>query len=316
VKLTQSAFGETNPTAPRRRAASALLICIVAIAAGFLLSACVSPDAGVATAQSPAAAEPIPEEDDQMQFIGVWDGSLTVPGAEIQITVKFLTNPTATDDRPEIAATMDIPAQLAYELPLSNVTASGTLPGETVHFELVTSGPTLIADGEINADLTISGQFTQGAASGGFGLSRVADLSDTALPPATQASAGTESEVSIRSDGVAINGALLLPTGVTDSDSSPVPLVIIVPGSGPTDRNGNTPLIPGRNDSLKLLAEGLASHGIASLRYDKRGIAGSVYEGFKEEDLTFGDLVNDLLGWVLWADARNDISGVFLAGHS
>src|SRR5262249_28485309 len=44
---------------------------------------------------------------------------------------------------------------------------------------------------------------------------------------------------------------------------------------GPTDRDGNNPLVPGRIDLLKLIAELLARNGIASLRYDKRGVAAS-----------------------------------------
>jgi hypothetical protein len=46
----------------------------------------------------------------------------------------------------------------------------------------------------------------------------------------------------------------------------------MVAGSGPTDRNWNSPLIPGSNGSARLLAEALAQAGIASLRYDKRGV--------------------------------------------
>ncbi|GAF14580.1 hypothetical protein JCM19045_3902 [Bacillus sp. JCM 19045] len=36
----------------------------------------------------------------------------------------------------------------------------------------------------------------------------------------------------------------------------PVPVALIIAGSGPTDKHGNSPLLPGRNDNLKLLAEG------------------------------------------------------------
>jgi hypothetical protein len=52
----------------------------------------------------------------------------------------------------------------------------------------------------------------------------------------------------------------------------PFPAVVMVAGSGPTDRDWNSPLLPGSNGSARLLAEELARAGIASLRYDKRGI--------------------------------------------
>jgi len=50
---------------------------------------------------------------------------------------------------------------------------------------------------------------------------------------------------------------------------------VLIAGSGPTDRDGNNPLVPERIDLLKQIAELLAAAGIASLRYDKRGIGGS-----------------------------------------
>lgn len=65
-------------------------------------------------------------------------------------------------------------------------------------------------------------------------------------------------------------GSLLLPKSDT-----PVPVVLIISGSGPTDRDGNNPE-GGRNDSLKRLAWVLAKHNIASVRYDKRGVAASL----------------------------------------
>jgi hypothetical protein len=172
VRFRQYTSGKTNPDGRMHRVSCSVLVCTVTIVAGFLLSACVSPDQGGATVPNDIAsgnetadsAERSTEEGGQMQIAGIWDGSLKVPGAEIQITVKFLTDPTVADGRPAVAATMDIPTQMAYELPLSNVHASGISPGATVHFELATSGPTLIADGEIAADLTIFGEFTQGAA--------------------------------------------------------------------------------------------------------------------------------------------------------
>ncbi len=73
-------------------------------------------------------------------------------------------------------------------------------------------------------------------------------------------------------DGATLAGTLLLPRW---SELQRVPGVVLIAGSGPTDRNGNNPLVPERIDLLKLLAERLAEAGIASLRYDKRGVGES-----------------------------------------
>jgi len=73
-------------------------------------------------------------------------------------------------------------------------------------------------------------------------------------------------------DGTRLAGTLLLPLW---SELQKVPGVVLIAGSGPTDRDGNNPLVPERIDLLKLIAERLAEAGIASLRYDKRGIGAS-----------------------------------------
>ena len=74
------------------------------------------------------------------------------------------------------------------------------------------------------------------------------------------------------SDGATLAGTLLLPRW---SELQKVPGVVLIAGSGPTDRDGNNPLVPERLDLLKQIAELLAAAGIASLRYDKRGIGAS-----------------------------------------
>lgn len=74
------------------------------------------------------------------------------------------------------------------------------------------------------------------------------------------------------SEGATLAGTLLLPGW---SELQKVPGIVLVAGSGPTDRDGNNPLAPERSDVLKRIAELLAAAGIATLRYDKRGIGGS-----------------------------------------
>ena len=88
-------------------------------------------------------------------------------------------------------------------------------------------------------------------------------------------------------DGATLAGTLLLPLR---SEIQPVPGVVLIAGSGPTDRNGNNPLIPVKVDLLRLIAERLAAAGIASLRYDKRGIGQSTARprsGLKDEEHFF-----------------------------
>jgi pimeloyl-ACP methyl ester carboxylesterase len=116
--------------------------------------------------------------------------------------------------------------------------------------------------------------------------------------------------------------ALVTPTGRIEgtlelpAHAFPVPVVLIIAGSGPTDRNGNSPLLPGSNNSLKMLAAGLAERGIASVRYDKRGIAKSRAAMTKEDDLRFDHFVNDAEGWIKQLRGDSRFSTVTVVGHS
>ena len=103
-----------------------------------------------------------------------------------------------------------------------------------------------------------------------------------------------------------IEGTLLVPS------KKNAPLVLIIAGSGPTDRDGNSGSL--KNNSLKMLAQGLYDNNIASLRFDKRGVAGSL-SAYKSE-LRFEDYINDVEQWtkVLKNDSR--FSSVIILGHS
>jgi len=106
-----------------------------------------------------------------------------------------------------------------------------------------------------------------------------------------------------------IEGTLLLP-----SNEKP-PVVLIIAGSGPTDRNGNNPSL--KNNSLLMLAQGLFENNIASLRFDKRGIGASV-GAFKggEQDLRFEDYIRDAEEWVSLLKNDSRFSSVIILGHS
>ena len=103
---------------------------------------------------------------------------------------------------------------------------------------------------------------------------------------------------------------------VTPNQESGYPVVLIIPGSGPTDMDGNSAALPGKNNSLKYLAEGLAGKGIASLRYDKRGIASSASAGKDEYSMRFEDGIKDARGWIDYLSRDKRISGIYVLGHS
>ncbi len=120
--------------------------------------------------------------------------------------------------------------------------------------------------------------------------------------------APTETAIRLDADG-AIHGTLLLPDG-----AAPAPVVLLIAGSGPTDRDGNGPGL--RNDSLRQLAQALAAAGIASVRYDKRGIAASAPAGPPEADLRFEHYVDDAAAWVRKLKADRRFTKTVVVGHS
>ncbi|MGJ7916062.1 alpha/beta hydrolase [Massilia sp. LXY-6] len=131
-----------------------------------------------------------------------------------------------------------------------------------------------------------------------------------AAAQAADAPAG-ERPIALETPGGAVHGTLRLPAG-----AEKMPVVLIVAGSGPTDRDGNSAMIPGRNDSLKLLAEALAQAGFASVRYDKRGIAASRAAAPEEAQLRFDTYVEDAAAWIATLKADPRFTSVAVIGHS
>lgn len=109
----------------------------------------------------------------------------------------------------------------------------------------------------------------------------------------------------------ALQGSFLCP-----DTPAPWPAVLLISGSGPTDRNGNTVGLPGPNNSLQLLAEALAERGIASVRYDKRGLGGSRAALTSEAELRFDMLADDAAAWVQRMRLDPRLSTITVAGHS
>ena len=126
-----------------------------------------------------------------------------------------------------------------------------------------------------------------------------------------RAATGGEQDVVLAVAGGVLHGTLSMPDG-----QGKVPVVLLHAGSGPTDRNGNSAMLPGQNNALRMLADALARNGIATLRYDKRGIGASASAGRREADLRLDDYVNDATAWLRQLRADPRFTNVLMAGHS
>ncbi len=131
----------------------------------------------------------------------------------------------------------------------------------------------------------------------------------TPMAAASPASAPQASEITAPGPEGPLAGTLLMP------DQAEAPVVLIIPGSGPTDRDGNNPLGVAAS-SYRLLAEALAARGIASARIDKRGMFGSKAAIPNANDVTIGGYADDIAAWVEALRAETGRACVWVAGHS
>lgn len=120
----------------------------------------------------------------------------------------------------------------------------------------------------------------------------------------------TSSDVQFAAAGMAIHGTIDRPPG-----DGPYPAVVLVAGSGPTDRDWKNPLLPGDNGSAALLADALVERGVVVLRYDKRGTGAT---GMPSTPVTWSDYTAEiaegvrLLASLDYVDDRR----IHVAGHS
>lgn len=118
-----------------------------------------------------------------------------------------------------------------------------------------------------------------------------------------------ELDISVQTPTGALYGTLALPAKL------PAPVVLIVAGSGPVDRNGNAGTALQTNVYAQLAAA-LAQRGVASVRYDKRGVGASAAAATSEKDLRIGTYSDDVIAWVLQLNSDKRFSGTLVAGHS
>lgn len=228
-------------------------------------------------------------------FTGSWEGKLNV-GIELRIIFHI-----KEDGKGGFISAADSPDQSAYGLKCDATTVSGS----TITIEMNSLRASYT--GKWLNDSTIDGTFTQG---GDIALSLIKKKETaTAILPITLLY--KSSEVSLPLKDVTLSGTFFQPLQDDKKNA-----VLIIAGSGPTDRDGNSPLLPGKNNSLLQLADSLVNHGIAVLRYDKRGIGKSkMSAGLGEENTTFRDMTADAAALYDWIKQQG-YTNIYIAGHS
>lgn len=107
-----------------------------------------------------------------------------------------------------------------------------------------------------------------------------------------------------------LKGTQLAPAGRAKG-----PAALILPGSGPTDRDGNNPLGV-KGSTYRLLAEGLVAEGVTTVRMDKRGMFASAAAAADPNRVFIADLSTDANTWAADLKKRTDAPCVWLIGHS
>jgi hypothetical protein len=132
---------------------------------------------------------------------------------------------------------------------------------------------------------------------------------DSASASAGASMVGSDQDITFTAGQVTVHGSLRMPPHA----SAPVPAAVLLAGSGPTDRNGNTPALPGSIDTLRSLADVLATDGVASVRYDKLSTGATGLGPFASDPSSIGYTISSTRPaqpWVSWPDGPTSMPAI------
>lgn len=227
-----------------------------------------------------------------------WHGDIDIMGSKLGIITKFWSEGGLTK------GTIDIPQQNAKDVPLTGI----VFTNPKIIFELETSSNKAVFEGIYYID-SISGSFSQGGIKGTFSMKKgdmpveIVDENEIKDLPYTSES------VTFTNDGNTFGGTLTIPKE-NKSGVPGFPVVILISGSGPQDRNEE---IVGFK-IFGVIADHLSRNGIAVLRYDDRGVGES--KGKSVNESTTMDFAGDVLAAVSYLKSRKEFHSIGLLGHS
>ncbi len=222
----------------------------------------------------------------QEGWIGTWNGALVLSEGTMEFSLTVGSS----------GALLDLPSQNLYGYP----SAVLNLSSDTLQAAWLFGGGQFLLTASKDSG-GASGRYGQGGASGTFTMSRLG----------TSRRAGSDLSFTA-ADGAILPGTLLVPP--LASGGTKPPLLILHAALGYADRDGNSYSIAGRNDALSQLASALASLGVASYRYDKRGSGMASWLVAKESDSRFTPWVEDLSACIDFFARDGRFSSVWVLG--
>ncbi len=241
---------------------------------------------------------------ERSELTGQWEGEINISGQKLGIIVKI------SENEEDLVGSLDIPAQGAMGIPLGKINLENN--------DVFLTVPMLQGNVKFKGKLEnskISGDFKQSGYSFPFELRKVSDKIEAKkeINYATGNYEIEEKEIKVEVEGGELAGTLALPKKINKE----LPIVILVAGSGPTDRDGNNLLLNVEINTLKEIAHYLSSNGIMTFRYDKRGIkeSSALMKGETDSFLKYRDDLMTVIDYFnSYEKVKND--ELYVLGHS
>lgn len=231
-------------------------------------------------------------------IVGQWTGQLNTPKAKLRIVFNITKTPKG------YSATMDSPDQYAKGIPVTSTTLKGNM------LVLNIQSAQIEFQGKVKGK-EIKGMFNQGMLNVPMTLVRTTNIEPEVKRPQEPSLPYPYNEQQVVFENKAAFGVRLSGTLTTPKDASKSPVVILISGSGPQDRDeslmGHRPFF--------VLADYLTRNGIAVLRYDDRGYGRSTGN---HTTATTEDFASDVKAAVEFLKGRKEIDAtkIGLMGHS
>ena len=238
------------------------------------------------------------QETKQAPPLGIWEGTLQISSSELPLRFNIF-----RDKQETIYCTMDSPSQMATGIEATIELADGiviTIPNLYVRYE-----------GKLVSSDTIVGTFAQGGMSLPLTLVRASKPAKADRPQTPQPPYPYETEEVTFYNGTApLHGTLTYPVG-HQAGSRVSQVVLFVSGSGIQDRDETL----AEHKPFAVLADYLARHGVATLRYDDRGYHDDI-DSVSVAEATTATLADDAQSAVHYLRGRKAFDKVGVLGHS